>query len=223
MNKKLFFALLAIGGTQVAFAESIGGVTPKISTMGLGLEYQYPISNDFSISAGAYSLNYERSETRSGVKYDADLKLRFLSVLANYYPWETDFRFSGGLVLNGSQVDANGVATGGNYDFNGTSYTAAQIGSANAEVDFNNVAPYIGIGWDSGDRTKAGLSFSADVGAIFMGKPDVSFNVQCGAGVTAATCRNIQTDAEAERQELQDSLDDFNVYPVISIGAIYRF
>lgn len=221
--KKYLLISMALATMQMATAESVGAITPKISTMGIGLEYEHPIDNNFSISAGLHGYNYSRSLTQDKVSYDAKLKLRFFTVTGNYYPWDNNFRFSGGLALNNSKLSATARPTGGTYDINGNTYTASQIGSANASVDFNKVAPYIGVGWESGDRKKEGLSFSADLGIMITGKPDVALNVQCGSGVTTTACNRIQRDAEVERGKLQDKVNSFNIYPVISIGATYRF
>lgn len=217
-NKTLLAVFIALGLGQTAVAQSSGGISPKLSTLGVGLEYQHNISNNWGVSAGFYGYNYGRNEVRNNIRYDAKLKLRHFAVLGHYYPWENGFRFSGGAVLNNSKITGDAINSG-TIDLDGVDYTVADVGSVHAKADFRKVAPYLGVGWDSGDRSNVGLSFSADLGVMFTGKPDVSLTAQCAGG-----CPQFIIDAAArERNNLQDDLDSFKFYPVLSIGATYRF
>ncbi len=153
------------------------------------------------------------------------MKLRHFSVLGNYYPWNNGFHFAGGLVLNGTKVTADAKPTdAGSYTFGDKTYTSADIASADAKIDFRNIAPYVGIGWDNGNQGGAGWSVAASAGAMFTGSPDVTFNANCtDAAKSAGLCDEIQRSAEDERRELEDDVDEFKVYPVISLGAMYKF
>ncbi len=66
MKKILLLGALALTG-QMAIAEELGAISPRVSTLGLGLEYKYPVSNEVAVSAGIYGYNYSRSDTRSDV------------------------------------------------------------------------------------------------------------------------------------------------------------
>lgn len=220
MYKKALLCVAMIFGVlqSPASAQSNGAISPKLSTLGLGLEYRYDFSSNWAASAGIYGMSISRTETRSDIKYDADLKLRHFAVLGHYYPWENGFRFSGGLVFNGTKLDGN-ATNSGTIDLNGTPYPVAQLTSVQAKADFRKIAPYLGLGWDSGDRSSAGLSFTADLGVMFTGKPNVSLTPNC-----AGACPQVILDAaEGERASLEKDLDSFKAYPVISVGLTYRF
>lgn len=217
MKKLLLTAVLsAVVLAPSAMAESMGAFGPKLSTLGIGAEYEYPINENLGVSAGIYGFKYDRNETRSNVRYDADLRLRHIPVLAHYYPWEQGFRLTGGIVFNATKLTANAIpSAAGRIELDGTEY---DLETAKAKADFRKVAPYLGVGWASGDRNKAGLSFTADAGVMFTGKPRVSLTPVC-----ATTCAaDIVNAAKKEEAQLTDDINA-NVYPVISLGLMYRF
>lgn len=218
MSKKLLLCAALTLTTAPVMAQQFG-VNAKVSTLGLGVEARYNFSERFGVSAGLYGFNRSRTEVRSGIRYNTKLKLRHAPILAHYYPMLNGFRLSGGIVINGTK--ANGVAINrGTIDLDGTPFTGAELQSVHAKVDFRKVAPYLGVGWDSGDRTKSGFSFTADLGVMFTGKPKVSLTPNCG---TAGCIPLVVNRANAERANLQATVNKYKVYPVVSIGAMYRF
>ncbi len=234
----MLLSAIALGLVHTtAMADSFGTVSPKLSTLGAGVEYKYPVTDEIAVSAGLYGLNYSRNETRSDVKYDAKLKLRHVSVLGNYYPWDNGFHFASGLVFNGTKVTAHAEPKSDKtYHFGGNDYSVNDVGSADAEVSFRKVAPYLGIGWDNGNKTGEGLSIAASLGVMFTGSPEVDFDYTEGTGMTALKNGNaveqkaykelktrLDTDIEKERKELEDDVDSFKAYPVVSIGFAYSF
>ncbi len=227
MNKKIVLGLLLAASTQLAVAEGNGSIAPKLSTLGLGLEYKYPVTDQFSVGVGAYGGSYSRTEETDKVEYDADLKLRHLTVLGNYYPWDNGFHFAGGLVLNGTKLEADAQATGAmadkKFEFNGNTYTVSQIGGAHAKADFRRVAPYLGIGWDNGNKGAEGWSVAASAGLMFSGSPDVQLTYDKCDSSLGIDCNQLDKDIAKERAEFEDDLDSFKVWPVVSIGAMYRF
>lgn len=226
MNMKLMVSLVAMFGVSLAQADNVGGMSAKLSTLGVGAEYHYPINNNWGVSAGLYGYKYSRNETKSDIKYDADLKLRHFAVLGHYYPWQNGFHLSGGIVLNGTKLSATGNSNSNrSFDIGDGTYTAAQIGSVNAEADFRKIAPYFGVGYETGgDRMKEGLSFTADLGVMFTGSPRVDITPNCNQGFEAL-CNNasFKANVEKERASLRNDIDGFKAYPVLSIGLQYRF
>jgi hypothetical protein len=61
------------------------------------------------------------------------------------------------------------------------------------------------------------LIFNAEFGALFHGKPKVKLNGNITENST------FDADLKKEKSQLQDSLDKFYIYPVISLGLLYKF
>jgi len=108
---------------------------------------------------------------------------------------------------------------GTTYDINGVSYSAAQVGNLRGNVDFNSIAPYLGIGWGNPFGSGGNWSFSCDLGVVFQGSPNVSL----AADGQFADDPAFQANLEAERRDLEDELDSYKYYPVVSLGVTYRF
>ena len=223
MNKTYLVLALIAGFSCAANAVDMGnvGVTASIGSTGLGLHASYPIAPSVNARIGMNYLNYDYSGRTSEVEYNFKMKLQTFDVLADYFPVNNGFRVSGGLVYNGNKIDADMKASNGTeYVINGTTYSAAKAGAINGSVDFKKIAPYLGIGWGNAVKDK-GWGFSADLGVMFQGSPNTSLtNAGCQAPVN---CAQLAKDIAVEQTKLNDKVSKFDAYPVIRVGASYRF
>jgi hypothetical protein len=87
------------------------------------------------------------------------------------------------------------------------------------KVDLKGMAPYIGIGWGNLIGRGRRWGFYTDLGVAFADSPDVVLR----ANGTMAADPTFQADLAKEARDIQDDLDDLEVYPVISVGLYFRF
>jgi opacity protein-like surface antigen len=219
--KKTLLALALIAGFSCAANATDIGVTADIGTTGVGIHASYPIKPNLNARIGLNYLNYDRSGSTSDADYNFKLKMQTVDVLADYFPMDNGFRVSGGLVYNGNKIDADMKAKNGTqYVINGTTYSAAQAGAINGSIDFKKIAPYLGIGWGNAVKNK-GWGFSADLGVMFQGSPKTNLtNTGCQAPVD---CAQLARDIAVEKTKLNDEVNKFDAYPVVRVGASYRF
>lgn len=144
---------------------------------------------------------------------------------ADWFPFHNGFRLSPGLVANGNELDLNGRPRAGQtFDIGGNTYTVDEVGSLNGNVDFNSLAPYLGVGWGNPFGAGGNWSFSCDLGVVFQGSPNVTLTATpTNAFDDPALRAELDRRVEAERRDLEDELDDFKYYPLVSIGITYRF
>ena len=211
--------LLAFPG--VAPADTSLGI--RGGTLGGGVELSYALSQRAAVRLNADGYNRTQSKTHDNIDYDMKLKLQTGSLLGDWFPFANNFRISAGAMLNRNKFSMKGLPTGGTFTINGTTYPASDVGSFDAQVDFNKAAPYFGIGY--GRPINSGLSLIFDLGVMSQGSPKSKINVTCGptAPQGSTTCTNLQNDAAAEQSKLDDSLHSFKYYPVISLGLAYTF
>lgn len=57
-----------------------------------------------------------------------------------------------------------------------TVYTSAQVGALNGKLDFDKVAPYVGIGWGNPFGKSSRWSISLDLGTMLQDSPNVELN-----------------------------------------------
>lgn len=199
-------------------------LSAKVGTLGAGLEYSTDINSLFGVRTGfnAYSIN--KNFTKSDINYDASVDLRSYSLIFDYFPFENGFKLSAGALYNGNKANVTANATNGlTYDLNNVNYTSTEIGSLKGNIDFNKIAPYLGLGYDSAKTKKAGFSFSAEVGAMFQDSPKATLTAEYGATVTNAQKQLINENLKAEEAQLNADLSSFKVYPVVAIGIGYKF
>ncbi|HKQ25030.1 MAG TPA: hypothetical protein VJT81_11375 [Burkholderiales bacterium] len=218
---KRFVMGLALFFTASAAAWADVGVLLKAGTLGAGLDVSKGISESLGLRLQANALSYDKDFTESDVDYHADVELKSAGLLLDWHPFSGVFRISAGAFWNGNEAIATGRPTGGTYVINGTPYPAAQVGSLNGQIDFESVAPYIGIGFASAPKAGRGMTFSFDLGVLYQGEPNVALTAVCG--VPGPTCTQLQNDVAAEQAALQEDLSDQKFYPVVSFGIGYRF
>lgn len=223
--KKTIMAIALIGALSVTTAHAGTGAASSVSigTTGVGLHLVMPYSDHVQFRAGLNGYSDSTAETTSDATYDISAKLRTADALVDYFPTAGSFRLTGGLIYNGSKVDMTARPnSGASYNFNGTTYSSGAVGEIHGSVDFNKVAPYLGIGFGNTVKKEKGWAFTADLGVMFQGTPDVTLaSSNCTAGTS--TCDRLAADLAAESADLRDKARDFQYYPVVRIGLSYKF
>jgi opacity protein-like surface antigen len=204
-------------------AQADVGVSADIGTTGFGLHLSAPLQENLNARIGVNYLHYSYTGNTSDVDYDFKLKLTSLEALLDWFPMESQFRVSAGLIYNGNKVDATGKSNStGKYKLGENEYSQNDIGRIDGKVDFRKVVPYLGIGWGNALAKDKGWGFTSDLGVIFQGSPNTSLtNSECN--LTASACEVLVTDVAAENVKLRDKADSFKFYPVVRVGVSYKF
>ena len=95
-----------------------------------------------------------------------------------------------------------------------------RLHSLSGVVDFDRASPYVGLGF--GTMSKSGLRFSFDLGVLYQ-KPTAQLAVVCGSGLNAFECAQLQADVAAEEVQLNNEIDDYRFYPVVTLGIGWVF
>lgn len=187
---------------------------PILSTLGAGLELGYRATPYFGARANLTGWPLHVAFTTGGVSYSG--KVSFLSggLLGDYYPFGGAFRLTAGAHINRDAIDVTATPTNP-ITISGFVFTPAQIGTLTSNVRYNPVAPYLGAGAETPAMLGGHLVFSLDVGAMYQGRSNVT--VTASAGGLAANY------IAAEEATVKHYTDRLSVYPVVSVGAKYRF
>lgn len=192
----------------------------KAGTLGVGADLSKKISDNTAVRVNVNGLTYSGDKTIEGIDYNADLTLFTAGVLADYYPSGSGFRISGGAYYNGNKLTGVArLAPGETITIGDNTYNSSEIGKVDAAIDFDPIAPYLGIGYTS-TESESGWSFTLDAGVMYHGKANVSI----AATINDATLANqIKDDVNKEIQQVKDKIEDYPLYPVIMVGVTYRF
>lgn len=194
-------------------------VAVRFGTLGLGIEVSKLFTSHLGVRVGGNYLKVSATKTESDITYDASLKLQAFSALIDFYPGSRgSFHLTGGIMTNPAKVSATGKPTTAGFDINGVTYTAAQVGTLTGQGKFPGAGPYFGIGWGTAARKGGPLGFLFDLGA-FIGTAKISL-----AATGAVAGSQLATDLQAQVAETQKDVEKYaKVYPVLSLGLIYRF
>ncbi len=196
------------------------GLTLKAGTLGAGGELTFPLASEMNLRLGGNAFDYIFSRTPSNIDYHAKLELASATALLDYHPGGGGFRVSAGGLLNENRVTLTGVpAAGATFTINGTVYSNIQVSSVAGRAEFNQAAPYAGIGYGNAVSHDHRWSVAFDLGVIFQGSPKLRETAIGSVVGTAA----FQSDLGAEVAKAQKDLRPFQYYPVVSLGFSYRF
>ncbi|WP_304639765.1 hypothetical protein [Pseudomonas sp.] len=223
MKKSLLaLSLASLLTPGLASADNIA-VGVYAGTSGLGLGATYNLTDAFNLRGTVNYFDYDYDTTVDDLEYELDLKLSTLELLLDWHPLRGGFRVSGGLIGNGNELSGTGRARSGTtVEFGDQLFTAAELGTIDATVDFRSVVPYIGIGYGNlfqGSR----LSFTADLGVMFQGSPSARIRTNPPAGVDPEVAARIEAARATEEASLEDELKRFRHYPIARVGLAYRF
>lgn len=230
LSKKNVLALgcalaLSVAALSVPAARAEVGASAEFGTTGFGAHVTLPTIKNLNARIGANAFNYSRSGSASKVDYNFNLQMRTIDLLADYYPLSSDvgFRLTGGLVYNGTEIEVHAKPKSDQtFTLNGTTYTSGDVGRVQGDVSFRKIAPYVGVGWGNALAKDSKWSFTADLGALFMGSPETSLH-NTGCAASAATCARLADDIKVEQHKLDNKSNGYTVYPVLRVGVSYKF
>lgn len=188
----------------------------KINTLGLSTEVVRSFGENISARIGValFSDNLQGGGSEKD-EYSYDVKIGFLSfsALADYFPFKSGFKLTTGFVINLNKIQADLKPTK-SYTVGGDVYTPDLLGRLNANINFNKFAPYFGIGFGNPTAGTRGIGFTFDIGTFYQGAPKAKLSA---TGL-------IEPSASPEQQQkLENNLNWFKWYPVISFGLTYKF
>jgi hypothetical protein len=180
-------------------------VQAGVGTTGIHVGGTYKQPNDrlayrAELSQGSISRDYTDTNTQVGVK----LKNTSLDLLVDYHVFSSRFRLTAGLTQGTKSLDGNGT-----YQ-NGLASSAVT-----ATAKFPSTMPYLGLGFSSTGVDEPGLGFHVDLGA-YVGKPKGDLTASDPEVAASADFQN-------ERARYRDDLGKLKFYPVVKLGANYRF
>lgn len=192
----------------------------KAGTLGLGLEATWRPIPWMDLRAGGNMFDYDDSGSQAGINYDATLALETYYLTGNFLFPLSPFRVTVGAFANGNELQMVSMSQAF-YDIGNGTYSAAEVGTLRSTTYFEDVAPYLGVGFDFSVVGKVGLSL--DFGVLWQGAPLVSLTAD-GTAVTDPILGPVfLAELEAERLQLEDEFKDYKAFPVISLGFNVNF
>ncbi len=211
-----FIALCATTNSANAVDFAIGA---NAGTPGLGLNATLGITEKVHVRGIFNYFQYDFDENEDGVDYELDLDLNSFGALIDWHPLGGSFRISGGIFANGNDITGTGRGQAGTtVEFGDMIFNADELGTVDASIDFDSVAPYLGVGW--GNALGEGRwAFMVDIGVFFQGEPDVRLTTPEVDPLIAAV---VEAERARAQSELEDEVDNFDLFPYLSFGISFK-
>lgn len=218
--KSLFLkvGVLALGlmTAGTASADNDFGVGVKAGTLGIGLEGTWRPLPYVDVRVGLNKYDYDDDGDEAGIDYSGTLNLDTIYATGSLRFPLSPFRVTAGVYSNGNELNLTSKDAA-SFDIGGTTYTSAEVGTLTSTASFESIAPYLGIGYDFSLFRKVGMNL--DFGVLWQGAPGVTL----AADGLLAQDPSFLSALEAERLQLEDEVDDFKAWPVISLGFVVNF
>jgi hypothetical protein len=211
-------------------------MTLKASTLGGGVDISRALGGHFALRGSVNLVDFAFPFSIDGVTYDSQFNFRSGGVSLDWFPRHGGLRISPGVLYLKNNLSAiSGVPPGKYFELGEQGFINSVDDPLNgtAGVVFpRRVAPMITFGFRNllfrKDEGSGRLSFPVEFGAAYSGaaKIDVTLN---GTACTLEGCFTFAQNAEAqdslkaEIKKLNNRLDNFPIYPIVSMGATYRF
>lgn len=228
MNRHgLFFVLTAAAALLAGPACAEVGIAGTAGTLGAGIELSFGGSRQIQGRIGIHGYNYSDRREVSDIQYDAEANLRTATGFLDWHPGGHGFRLTGGLVYNGTDVTGSSLPpASGFYDIGDVLVPASLLEGLDADVDFDPIVPYAGLGWGRAPGSGGGFGLTLDLGVMFQGEGEVTLTprIPAGSPLNDPLARQaLQILIDREERDLQEDVNDYDLYPVVSLGISYRF
>ncbi len=213
----LFFVILACNS-----ANADVGVGVKAGTLGIGVEGRFSALPWLDVRVGMNSYDYDDDGLQAGIRYDGTLALESAYVTGNFRFPMSPFRVTAGAFSNGNEFRIQSQDGGDSIlNIGDSTFSAADVGTLHSTTSFGSTAPYLGIGFDFEVFGKVGLNL--DLGVLWQGDPEVTLEATGLSSAPPEVQAELLPALEAERLELEDEVNDFKAWPVVSLAFVYNF
>jgi len=203
---------------------SLGG---QVGIYGLGAHFKGKFSETLAVKVGFDQFQYNDIEIKDEqVKYNFDVSTKDILATLDWHPFAGSFATRVGVIINDSNLKGTikPNVESQSFTFNGTPYSTDDIAKVHTSVDFEPVAPYVGIGWDTSFAKESGFGFTFDLGVMHQGAATVDYTVDYTSELAKTLIsEELEKNLKEEKISLQKELDKYEYQPFIAIGVNYKF
>jgi len=208
--------LASFGLSQAAMAQdSRVAVDAGIGTTGLSGNVQFALNRQFIIRGGYNYLEFDMDDqSYDDISYDTELDFNTIGGFVDVHPFANAFTVTAGVFQGDKELNFNAMPTS-NVEIGDMTFTPEQVGMLSGTATMEKTAGYLGLGYDNALYGSGRWSFFLRGGVMFAGSPQIELEA---SGGTLSDDPNFQAELEEEEQNVQDDVDDYDMYPVVSIG-----
>ena len=213
-------ALLLSAGSAMAQSSEPGiAIGATAGTSGVGLDVQVKLGPIFTLRGATDRLTHSADENYDGVDYSGDLTFDTVGAFIDMHPLANGFLISGGAYLGDRDIALTGTPTGP-VDIGGQTYSPAQIGTLGGAIKLQDVAPFLGIGWDDTFYRNSRWGIRAIAGVAWSDAPEVALS---STGGSLSNDPTFQARLRDESRNITDEAEGYGLFPIVQVGLNYKF
>lgn len=224
------------GAAQSVYKETSAkaAIGLKFSTLGAGIEVATPVTHRSNVRFGFNAISYSRGFDKDNIHYNADIAFRSIEAHYDFFPFSGGFHISPGfLAYLTSPLKADSSVPGGqSFTLGGASFVSdpANPVKGTGKLDFNRAGPSFTVGWGNLlPRSSKRFTVPFEFGIVYQGAPKATLSLTgdvCDPGLS--NCRSVsdpvvQSHVQSEQNKINNDINFFQVYPIISIGFGFKF
>ncbi|MEM5516538.1 hypothetical protein WNY37_06230 [Henriciella sp. AS95] len=183
------------------------------------LERQIKVNDFVDVRANAEVIAVKPAHALNERDTETELEFESLGTFVDVRPFQNSFVITGGLYSGDrSRIDAATSGTTTNGDT--TRYLPEQNGKLKMAVKGDDVAPFVGFGYDTTYNSDRRWGVKVMAGALFSGTPEVAMTSRSGPQSSDSIVR-LQLDRQRQQFDTEDPAK--TVHPVVQVGLSYRF
>ncbi len=223
-TSRLFLIALAAILTLPASGQSLG-VAARAGSTGAGGEIAFNLTRKLNVRGhfSAFSLTVDETTENSdpNMQTKGEANVGAIVAFADYHPFANSFRLTLGvgknqLDVSGKAIPLDGVCFGDEIDdvCDGKIFSPERLGTLSGTIEYpSGIHPYGGIGFGNLARGNSRVTFMFDLGFFYTGAPEITLDTD---GLFKPTT------APENLQSINDGIESFAWYPVLSIGIGIR-
>lgn len=219
MTRLILPALAAFALSAGAASAQNVAVGTNVGTTGVGFEAQLKMGPVFVLRANVEQLDHDIDESYDGIDYSGAFAFDTVGGFVDMHPFGNAFLISGGAYLGDRDISLGATPTVP-VEIGGTIYSPSQVGTLSGTIKLQDVAPFVGIGWDDTFTRQGPWGFRAIAGVAFSDTPEVALDSTGGSLSNNATFRDRLDD---EAREIEKDVEGYGLFPVVQLGLNYRF
>jgi len=192
----------------------------NMGSLGIGANLSLPLGSDASLRANINKFKYNLNKKYKKVSFKGNLNLLNAGLLIDYFPANNFFRLSVGGYLNKNKVSGTSKFSKSiTVKVHNVKRKITDRVKIESEVKFNNISPYVGVGWGNNIQKK-GWNTTLDIGMMYQGLPKITFDTSSKYAITKD---RLKKDIKREKARLKRFANKYKFYPVLVVGISYSF
>lgn len=222
--RRLVLAALCLPLATPAAAQTVRGAALDLSggTTGIAGHAQVALHDRLALRLGYNWLDFDADdEEYDGIVYDGDLEFSGFGGFADLHPFANGFTLTGGVFVGDKSVLLEGTPQAA-VEIGDETFAPDQVGVLTGEADFDDAAGFVGLGWDGSLYKEGMVSLIVRGGVMIAGEPGVTLNASVlddpSVTLPADEAARLAAALNDEARRLEDDIDDYAYWPVLTIG-----